>query len=159
MNARKIEPKQIQLLHIQKALLGLSEDEYRAAIMGRTKGKKSSSTAMTYFEADALITHFSKLGAKIESNYIRTSGAARRDRWRQAKDRRRSGPKPANVVCLASPDQLEMVDVLVKKIAWQFADGYERWRRRYMKIDRIVTAEQASDVIEGLKGLLDHQRI
>jgi len=157
---KMIEPKQIQLLHIQKAQLGLSDDEYRDAIAGQTKGKKRSSKGLTYFEADGLITYFSKLGAKIQSNYIRTSGAARRARWQYANSNRKS-VRPAqagNVVMMPSRDQLEMIDVLTKKIAWRFEDGYERWLKRYMKIKRIVTAQQASDTIEGLKGLLKNQK-
>ena len=169
---KMIEAKQIQLLHVQKSQLGLSDDEYRAAISGQTKGKKSSSKELTYFEADGLITYFSTLGAKIRSNYIKTSGAERRVRWQPANDRRSlhkgqnhpqspffkgGGERPLNVVMMPSRAQLSMIDVLVKKIAWSVEDGYELWRRKYMKIARITTAQQASDIIEGLKKLLDHQ--
>lgn len=155
---KMIEPKQVQLIHVQKTQLGLSEDEYHTCIAAHTKGKKSSSKQLTYFEADGLITYFSKLGAKIQSNYIRTSGAARRGRWQPANDRKRARhANPPNVIRMPSRDQLEMIDILVKKIAWKVEDGYELWRQRYMKIDRIKTAQQASDTIEGLKGLLDHQ--
>jgi hypothetical protein len=50
-----------------------------------------------------------------------------------------------------------MIEALVKKITWRFDDGYDRWRQKYIKTDRIKTADQASDTIEGLKGLLAHQ--
>jgi hypothetical protein len=153
---KMIEPIQVQLIHVQAAQLGLSRDEYEAAIGAQTKGKKQSSKELTYFEADALINYFASLGAKIKSNYIRTAGAARRARWQPASDRRRARRNAANVVVLASPDQLEMIDVLVKKIPWRFEDGYQRWLTKYMKIKRIVTIEQASDTIEGLKKMLEH---
>lgn len=154
---KMIEPKQVQLIHIQKAQLGLSRDEYEAAIMGQTKGKKNSSKELTYFEADALITYFSKLGAKIQSNYIRTSGAARRARWQYPNAVRAARKNSGNVVMLPSRDQMDMIAVLVKKIPWKFEDGYQRWLLKYMKIGRISTAAQANDTIEGLKGLLKHQ--
>jgi hypothetical protein len=156
---KMIEPVQTKLIHIAKAQCGLSEENYRAIIEGQTKGKKSSSRFLTYFEADGVINYFIKtLGFKIQSNYIKTSSAARHIRRQTSNARKRTAQQPVNVVILPSPDQLEMIDVLVKKITWMVADGYERWRTKYMKIDRIKTAQQASDVIEGLKGLLAHQR-
>jgi hypothetical protein len=153
---KMIEPIQVQLIHIQKNQLGLSRDEYEAAIGAKTKGKKTSSKELTYFEADALINYFASQGAKIKSNYIRTGGAVRRARWQGANNRRRDRQNAANLVVLASPDQLEMIEVLVKKIPWRFEDGYQRWLTKYMKIKRIVTIEQASDTIEGLKKMLEH---
>lgn len=154
---RMIEPVQIRLIHIAKAQLSLSEDEYRQIIGAQTKMKKWSSKDLTYFEADGLINYFKTLGFKIRSNYIRTSGAARRSRWQPANARRRARQNAENVVLMPSRDQMEMIDVLKKKISWRVEDGYQRWLRRYMKIERILTADQASKAIEGLKGLLRHQ--
>jgi len=161
-----IDAKQIQLIHIARAQLGLPVNEYREIIAAQTKGKKTSSKDLTYFEADAVINYFVKtLGFKIKSNYIRTAGAARRQRWAHANSRKNKNPPVSpfmkggmnNVVMLPSPDQMEMIKALVNKIAWKFEDGYERWRQKYMKIDRIKTEQEASKVIEGLKGLLAHQ--
>ncbi len=158
---KMIEPIQIQLIHIAKVQLGLSEDDYRQIIGAQTKGKKQSSKDLTYFEADGLINYFKTLGFKIQSSYIRTSGAARRARWQPANDRKRghdaaSSPRPANVFLLASRDQRETIEVLKKKIPWRFEDGYQRWLTKYMKINRVKTAEQASNTIEGLKKMLQH---
>ncbi|MCX5828743.1 MAG: DUF1018 domain-containing protein [Deltaproteobacteria bacterium] len=156
--AKMIEPKQVQLIHIAKAQCCLSKEDYEEIIEAHTKGKKSSSKDLTYFEADGVLNYFVKtLGFKIQSNYIRTSGAARRTRWQPANDRKRVQQNPPNVIRMPSRDQLDMIDILVKKIAWKVEDGYKLWRRKYMKIDRIKTAQQANDTIEGLKGLLDHQ--
>jgi Protein of unknown function (DUF1018) len=157
MHVKMIEPKQVQLIHIAKAQLGLSEDEYRQTIGAQTHAKKWSSKDLTYFEADALINYFKTLGFKIQSNYIRTSGAARRSRWQPANDRKRSGKRPTNLVVIASRDQMDMIAVLKKKVPWRFEDGYQRWLTKYMKITRIITSEQASNTIEGLKKLLEHQ--
>ncbi|NPU84394.1 MAG: DUF1018 domain-containing protein [Syntrophaceae bacterium] len=155
---KMIEPVQIQLIHIAKKQLGLSDEEYRLAIGAQTKGKKRSSAGLTYFEADGLINYFRTLGFKIQSNYIRTRGQARRSRWQPINDRKRARQNPANVIMLPSRDQIEMINVLQKKIAWRYEDGYQRWLEKYIKIPRIKTAQQASDTIEGLKGLLAHQQ-
>ena len=152
-----IEPVQIRLIHIAKAQLSLSEDEYRQIIGAQTKMKKWSSKDLTYFEADGLINYFKTLGFKIQSSYIRTSGAARRSRWQPSNARGRARQNAANVVLMPSRDQMEMIDVLKKKITWRFEDGYQRWLQKYMRIARIVTADQASNTIEGLKKLLKHQ--
>jgi len=154
---KMIEPIQIRLIHIAKTQWGLSDDEYRQSIGAQTHAKKWSSKDLTYFEADALINYFKTLGFKIQSNYIKTSGAARRGRWQPANDRRRAAKRPGNVVIMPSREQLDMIDVLRKKVSWRFEDGYQRWRTKYMGIERIITADQARKVIEGLKGLLQHQ--
>jgi hypothetical protein len=157
---KMIEPIQIQLIHIAKTQLGLSREEYEAAIEGQTKGKKTSSKELTYFEADGLINYFKTLGFKIQSNYIKTSGEARRARWGYANAARVARKNPANaanVVRMPSPEQMNMITVLSSKIPWEFEDGYQRWLLKYMKITRITTSGQTSDTIEGLKKLLAHQ--
>jgi hypothetical protein len=153
-----IDPKQIQIIHIGKAQLSLDDEAYRAIIAGQTKGKKTSSKYLTYFEADAVINYFVKLGFKIQSNYIRTAGAARRQRWADVYARRKSvQQRPENVIFLASRGQMDMIDALASKISWKFEDGFFRWMKKYMKIDRVITGKQAEAVIEGLKKMLDHQ--
>ncbi len=155
---RMIDAKQIQLIHVQKGQLGVSEDDYRSIILTQTKGKKNSSKQLTYFEADALITYMSKtLGAKIKSNYIRTSGAARRERWLFANDRKQANKTAGNVVTLPTRDQLNMIDALAGKIVWRVEDGFKLWMKKYLKFGRIKSLEDAQRVIEGLKGLLAHQ--
>lgn len=155
---KMIDAKQIQLIHIAQTQLCLSDDNYRSIIAAQTKGKKHSSKDLTYFEADAVINYFVKtLGFKIKSNYIRTAGAARRAYWHPANARRSSGQTPSNVFVLPSRDQLEMINTLAGKITWKVEDGFQRWLKKYIKTDRIKTADQASRTIEGLKGLLAHQ--
>lgn len=135
---RMIAPKQIQLIHIQASQLALSRDQYESAIMGRTNGKKTSSKDLTYREASQVIDYFARLGAKIK----------RRSR--------RYGQRPANVVDLPSVVQMEMIETLKSRVAWRVEDGYQRWLTKYMRIDRVKTAAQASRVIEGLKGMVKH---
>ena len=54
--------------------------------------------------------------------------------------------------------QLDMIDGLKAEIKWQYADGYERWLAKYLKISRIATSAQAQRAIEGLKGMLANQQ-
>jgi hypothetical protein len=155
---KMIEAKQIQLIHIAQAQLCLSDDNYRGIIAAQTKGKKTSSKDLTYFEADAVINYFVKtLGFKIKSNYIRTAGAARRAYWHPANARRNTGPLPGDVYVICSPAQFDQINFLIEKIAWKVEGGYWLWLKKYIKIDRVKTADQASRTIEGLKGLLAHQ--
>jgi hypothetical protein len=139
---KMIEPIQIQLIHIAAAQLGLSRNDYEAVISGQTNGKKFSCKELTYAEADGLINYFKTLGFKI-----------------QPKRRRARRPRTVgNVVGLPTRKELELIALLVKKVPWRVENGYERWRTKHMRIQRIATAEQAEKVIEGLKGLLKHSQ-
>lgn len=138
---KMIEPVQIQLIHIAKAQLGLAEWDYRMIVMAQTKDKKQSSKELTYAEASGLIDYFKTLGFKIKSSPAR-----------------RAKSPAANVVSLVSPEQTGMIQALAQQIAWRFADGYQRWLMKYLRIERIATAAQASRAIEGLKQLLKHQQ-
>jgi len=146
---QKIDAKQKQLIHIAQAQLGLDDESYRAIIAGRTEGKKTSSRDLTYDEATAVIDYMVKQGFKIKEKFT--------GRERDTKRRWRSGKRPANVYCLASHDQLKMINALAGQIQWRAENGFQRWMKKYIKIDRITTDLEASDVIEGLKGLLDNQ--
>jgi phage gp16-like protein len=145
----KIESKQIQLIHIARAQLGLTDEDYRAIISGRSEGKKESSSDLTYHEADAVINYMIRLGFKIKPKYVAREKAVKHA-WK-------SGQRPANVFCLATQAQLNMINALAGKIQWRYADGYDRWRRKYIKIDQIRTDDEAMMVIEGLKGMLQNQ--
>lgn len=156
---QKIDGKQIQLIHIARAQLSLPENEYREIIAAQTKGKKQSSKDLTYFEADAVINYFVKtLGFKIQSNYIRTAGAARRERWAHANARRATAQqRPNNLFVMPSADQIKMINALAGQVAWKVKGGFHLWMKKYYKINMVKTDVEASNVIEGLKKLLDHQ--
>jgi hypothetical protein len=145
-----IEPVQIKLIHIAKSKLGLDDEAYRAMLWGEFRVESSKS--LSYAQAHQLIERFKTMGFSVVPKY-RTPD---RGNFRSRAPRR--APLPANVIRIISVDQAEMIEALAGKIVWKFADGYLRWLKKYMKIDRVKTAGQASDVIEGLKKLLDHQR-
>lgn len=144
-----IDPKQIQLIHIAQVQLGLSDEKYRAIITGQTNGKKDSSRDLSYAEATAVIDYMVRQGFRIKPKFV--------DREKAIKRAWKSGQRPKNVFCLASHDQLNMVNALAAKIEWRFQDGFQRWMKKYIKIDQIRTDDEASAVIEGLKGMLANQ--
>lgn len=146
----KIDPKQIQIIHIAQAQLGLSDENYRAIIAGRSDGKKSSSGDLTYDEASAVIDYMVRMGFRIKAKYVAREKAAKRAQHRK-------GKVAGNLLVLASHEQLNMVNSLAGKIQWRLEDGFQRWMKKYIKIDRIKTEDEASAVIEGLKGMLANQ--
>lgn len=66
-------------------------------------------------------------------------------------------PLPENVVVLASPGQLRMIEHLAADIKWRHWDGYRRWLRKYFKVDQVRTSLEASAVIEALKDMWKRQ--
>lgn len=152
----KIDAKQIKLIHIAKSQLGLDDENYRAIISGQTQGKKTSSIELTYAEADAVINYMIRQGFRIKEKYVSGEQASKRSYRYQGKSRR-AVTTSGNLYCLASHDQLKMVNALAGQIQWRVEDGFHRWMKKYIKIDRIKTEEEASAVIEGLKGMLENQ--
>jgi hypothetical protein len=155
---KMIDAKQKQLIHIAQAQLGIPNEDYRDILAAQTKNKKRSSSDLTYFEADAVINYFVTKGFKVQSNYIRTSGAARRDRWKYANARRSAGQqRPNNLFVMPSAYQIKMINALAGQVEWKVKGGFHLWMKKYYKINMVTTDKEASDVIEGLKKLLDHQ--
>ena len=67
--------------------------------------------------------------------------------------RPREAAPAAGVERLASPAQRRLIDALVAEITWSRPDGYAGWLHVNQGISRVATAEQAAQVIEGLKAL------
>lgn len=149
----KADNKQIQIIHIAKSQCGLSDEDYQAVIAGRTQGRKTSSRDLSYAEASDVINYFMKtLGFKIKEKYTAKERAAKKycmRRWKQG--------RPSNVYCLATTDQLNMVSALAGQIKWRVQDGFHHWMKKYMRIERIKTDDEACKVIEGLKGMIANQ--
>lgn len=64
MNGRLDRSKLIQLIHIAKAQVGLSDDDYRAVL--ETTTKKSSCSEMTLSELDDTLKAMKKLGFRVK---------------------------------------------------------------------------------------------
>jgi hypothetical protein len=139
---RKITPTQCKIVHIAVAQLGLSDQIYRDILWSQHKAL--SCTDLNYHQASNLIDHFKTLGFRIK-----TVGRAKHARRNTAR----------NVTFLPSPDQIDMINSLAAQVAWKYADGFQRWLAKYLKISRIATSAQAQRAIEGLKGMLKNQQI
>lgn len=146
-----IEPLQVTMIHTAVSKLCISDDDYRAILSGHYKA--ASCKELTYIQASRLIDYFKSLGFKIPRRKKYTKGTPSRADFRSIPRKER----PTNVVLMPSREQLDMIDALAGKVAWKVADGYERWLKKYIKINRVKTSQEASDAIEGLKGLLCHQ--
>ncbi len=148
---KKIEPVQIKIIHTAIGKLGLSDQLYRDILWLQCKA--TSCTDLNYHQASKLIDHFKTLGFKSprRKKYTRGTQSFQDFRSMPRKDR------PANVVVMPSRDQLDMIDALAGQITWRLEDGFQRWMKKFYKIDRITTDWEASTVIEGLKKMLDHQ--
>lgn len=147
-----IQTIQVKIIHVAVAKLALSDEEYHDILNGHFN--KKSCKELNYFEASELIDYFKKLGFKIPKRKNFTPGTKSRQDLRNVP----KNARPENVVFMPSSDQLDMIDVLAGKITWQLEDGFHKWIKKYLKIDRIKTDTEASNAIEGLKGLLANQK-
>jgi len=135
-----INAKQIKIVHTAISALGLTDEIYRDMLHGHYQVQSCKS--LTYAQASDLIDHFKTLGFKVVV----------RDRRSR---RRASG---GNIHYLPSREQFALIDKLKAQIKWQLTDGFERWLVKYVRTDRVRTADQARRCIEGLKKMLEHQR-
>ena len=61
------------------------------------------------------------------------------------------------VVSMVTAGERKKISVLKGLVAWEEADGFNRWLWRRFRIESIRTAEDALKAIEGLKGLFESQ--
>ena len=66
---------------------------------------------------------------------------------------RSSSTAAGNITALATPKQRGPIADLAVQVAWRETDGFWRWLKRNMGLDRIRTSAEAARVNEGLKGL------
>lgn len=64
MNGKTDRSKLIQLIHIAKSQVGLSDEDYRAVLESTTK--KSSCSDMTVFELNEVLKAMKKLGFRVK---------------------------------------------------------------------------------------------
>lgn len=129
MNANK---KQLQIIHIAKNQMKLDDGTYRETLQYRYG--VSSAKDLTWTQADALIDLFKTKGFSVK--------------------RKRTAIARAGAVKLASVFQRELIEVLKANVVWHSNGGYASWLEKRMKIKKVVTAQEAFKVIEGLKGML-----
>lgn len=162
---RKIDSTQIKLLHIATAKLKISDEDYRALLIRFSPTSwdmdpaHPSCKAMTYKEASNLIDHLKTKGFRI----VRRGGI---------NDARNPGNKgainhaptkkqklPPSITQLVTNDQLRMILHLKADIRWRIMpDGYERWLKKFMGIERPATSKQAQKIIEAMKAMKIRQQ-
>ncbi len=147
---RPIEPKQIKLIHIAKSQLRMGDETYK--LMLKERYKVETSKDLSYNQASAFIDELKKLGFRLKTKRPEPQNPC----WPCA-PRTPGVPLPANVVVLASPGQLRMIEHLAADIKWHHWDGYRRWLRKYFKVDEVRTSPDASAVIEALKDMWKRQ--
>lgn len=132
----QISSTQTKIIHIAKNQLKLDDVLYRSML--RQWFDVGSSKELTYQQAAAFIDELKKKGFRIK---------------RTAKTQRQQKRKPPNLIQLASPQELKLIEHLKADIRWQYHDGYERWIRRRFRIERVRTRKEAAKIIEALKSM------
>jgi hypothetical protein len=151
---KHIDHMQIKLIHIAKAKLGLSEEDYRGILSERYW--VNTCKDLGYDEATELIKYFQTQGFRIITK--RYAHSAKR--------------KALNVIDLVSPQQLAKIEHLKADIRWRVHDGFFRWLRKFLKftpthpsplegegkgeggVSQIIqTSKKANAVIEALKAM------
>jgi hypothetical protein len=133
----QISSKQVQLIHIAKGQLGLSDGQYQEIIVSMFPSSWSGSCKeLTYQQASELIDRFKEMGFEIR------------------KPRKR---KPAGVATLVTRQQLARIAHLEADISWRLRDGALRFARKVIGKERPATTREAAKLIEALKGLKNTQ--
>ncbi|MBI5075612.1 MAG: DUF1018 domain-containing protein [Nitrospirae bacterium] len=151
---RKIDSVQIKLLHIAKAKLKITDADYRALLIKFSPTSwdmdpaHPSCKAMTYAEASVLIDHLKAKGFRIISRQQSAVSSQQKKK-----------PLPPSITQMVTTEQLKMILHLKADIRWRIMpDGYERWLKKYMQIERVATMKQGQKVIEALKAMKIRQQ-
>lgn len=132
----QISGTQTKIIHVAKNQLKLDDVLYRSML--RQWFDVGSSKELSYAQATAFIDELKKKGFRV----------------RRAKGKeQRVKAKPPNLIQLASPQELRLIEHLKADIRWQYHDGYERWIRRRFRIERVRTRKEAAKIIEALKSM------
>ena len=120
------------------------DDEYREMLEKRFG--VTTCTQLTCAQAGRLIDLYIKWGWAGRGN----------PSWLPAK-RPKIPRQSGNMVKMVSPAQQKKIGALADLIEWRVKDGLTRWVAKRFKIDKIKTAQQAWQVIEGLKKMFERQ--
>lgn len=129
------DKKQLQLIHIAKTQLALDDETYRETLEYRYN--VSSSKDLTYNQASNFIGFLSEKGFKFKKK-VKPLKAKKAD----------------NVIELATPRQHKLIEVLKGNIIWKVENGYELYIKKRLKINKVITKQDAFKVINALKAVL-----
>lgn len=146
MDARLTAAQQ-RAIHASKRALDIDDPTYRTILAefsvqpcvdsARAGEPVTSSSDLSRNQARHLLTRWNLHGVKIGGPYSAQKA-------------------PPGVVQLASPAQRAYINRLKEEITWRCEDGYTRWLKAKMGMEKVRTFAEAAKVIEGLKGL--HRR-
>lgn len=140
--------KQRQLIAMACGHFGIGKTDKKVMLLQRYN--VSSTTELTFVQAEEVIDDFVKKGFVIKSDkrpYTR----------RQLPVRSAHEKQPGKMVALASQAELSKVDALAGLIKWRVEDGMAKWMGKRFKIKAVRTTREAFVVIEGLKGMFENQ--
>lgn len=129
------DKKQLQLIHIAKNQLGLDDDTYIDTLQYRYN--VSSSKDLTYNQASNFIGFLHEKGFKFKK-----------------KARTLKVKKTGNIIELATPAQHKLIEVLKKNIVWKYENGYQLYIQKRLKINKVISKDDAIKVINALKALI-----
>lgn len=133
---KMIDKKQLQLIHIAKNQLGLDDEIYRETLT--TKYNVTSSKNLTYNQGSHFIGYLVNLGFDIKKKKSNFQIKAK-----------------SKIITLATKKQHKLIEILKKNITWKYEDGYNRFIKKRLKIEKVISCKDAQKVINALKGLLD----
>ena len=132
--------KQKAVIHILKAQLikqaVIDEAGYKGLLMQWFDVE--SSKDLDYAQATTFIDDLIKMGGNIKK-----------------KPRKKL---PPDITQLPSPQILAAIDHLRQDVKWRYPDGYQRWLKKYMGIERPRTMKEAMKIYEGLKAMRSRQQ-
>lgn len=129
------DKKQIQLIHVAKTQLALDDETYRETLEYRYN--VTSAKDLTYNQASNFIGFLSEKGFKFKK-----------------KTKSLKAKKADNIIELATPAQHKLIEVLKNNIVWKVENGYELYIQKRLKINKVITKQDAFKVINALKGML-----
>ena len=139
ISAKPITGAQVRSIHAALHRQGIADADYRAMLSSLFGA--GSCKDLTRRQASGLLA---RLGRPLPN----PPGAPPRRP-------KASKPEPASegAVRLATPGQRRLIAELAAEVRWRTGDGYRRWLKANMGLERVATSEQAARVIEGLKAL------
>jgi uncharacterized protein DUF1018 len=163
VNKQLITKEQIKLIKtVQRKHQG--DDDYYEMLEKRFR--VSSCTQLTMRQASALIKLYigwgwaekRKRGRRSpQLNPLRSSSSKNLtgQGGRRRKTKNQGPMRSGNMVRMASPAQRKKIDALANLIDWRVKDGLTKWIAKRFSIQRIKTAQEAYQVIEGLKKMFE----
>jgi hypothetical protein len=137
-------PQQIKAIHSLRGQLHMADESYVDLIARHGLGVMSSKDLTRNQASKVIAEMIAKLPGATPQPSTKTSKKTEPVTTR------------GNVVAFATPPQKILIGHLTREIDWYRHSSFEAWLEKNMGLSKVVTKEEASRVIEGLKGLKKH---